>query len=101
MCVVATVGDCGRMWSVVVLVVDEVGVAGVKPKSHAPIAADPDRPVTRQRTFEWMQVPARRLQSATPNQRRALPPRNAWAVAGSNPKAAMLAAGSVSMIANG
>ena len=61
MCFVATMGEFGRKWSVVVLVVDEVGVAGVNPKSHAPIAADPDRPMTRQCTFEWMQVPARHV----------------------------------------
>ena len=77
MCFVATMAEFGRKWSVVVLVVDEVGVAGVNPKSHAPIAADPDRPVTRQCTFEWMQVPARRFQSAHPSQRRALPLRSA------------------------
>ena len=44
--------------SVVVAVIHQHRVGAVESKRHSPIAAHPNRPVTGQLTFEWVQPPA-------------------------------------------
>lgn len=47
-----------KFLSVVVLVVDDAGIRAVERESHAPVPADPDRPMLGQIAFQRMQLPA-------------------------------------------